>query len=197
MYIYIYTYICTYVHSYFDLTSFRLICWVYLQNFALIAWRSDPVSAAMQLWHHLGVIDFDVVLLVKRRPAPVESRRAGLRGGKPEEGTHSSPDENRPSNDQSGAPDSGTDRPDSDSNAESEHQAHNGAMCTTWPGGSVEDNEMQNCQGGYDPCPIDHTGWETHTAPGHGYQRSFAVPSEPLHRASHANDNSCGPSFLT
>ncbi|DBA82749.1 hypothetical protein WJX77_007341 [Trebouxia sp. C0004] len=131
------------------------------------------------------------------RPAPIESRRAGLRGGKPEEGTHSSPDENRPSNDQSGAPDSGTDRPDSDSNAESEHQAPSGVMCTTWPGGSMDDNEMQNGQGDYNPCPVGHTGWGAHTAASHGYQRSFAVPSEPLNRASHANDNSCGPSYLT
>lgn len=56
------------------------------------------------------------------RLAPVESRRAGLRGGKPLDAPQASPDENRPSNDQSGAEDF-NDRADSEDGEASEYQA--------------------------------------------------------------------------
>ena len=56
------------------------------------------------------------------RLAPVESRRAGLRGGKPLDAPQASPDENRPSNDQSGAEDF-QERADSEDDEASEQQA--------------------------------------------------------------------------
>ena len=56
------------------------------------------------------------------RLAPIESRRAGLRGGKPLDAPQASPDENRPSNDQSGAEEF-NDRADSEDGEASEYQA--------------------------------------------------------------------------
>ncbi len=127
------------------------------------------------------------------RPAPIESRRAGLRGGKPEEATHSSPDENRPSNDQSGALESDPDRPQSDSNAESEHQAANGFTHDAYEAGndSFDDSRVQDGDEHYQHA------WGQGMAGGSVYQRSFAVHAEPLSHVPHAHGNAATPSFFT
>lgn len=133
------------------------------------------------------------------RPPPIESRRAGLRGGKPEEATHSSPDENRPSNDQSGAPEAGTDRPESDSNAESEHQAANGITNGAYDepeDDRSEDSAMQDGEAQYQHEQVDQHGWGQAIASVPVYQRSFAV-TEPSSHVPHANGNSTTPSFFT
>lgn len=144
------------------------------------------------------------MLLYLCRPPPIESRRAGLRGGKPEEQTHSSPDENRPSNDQSGVPKAGSDQPESGSNAESENQAdahmasrphsfENGISNAPETYGEVQDdcNGQQNVhmQNGY------HAGWNHNAAP--MYQRSFAVGVEPMTTAPYTNANGTNHTFFT
>ena len=117
-----------------------------------------------------------------------------MRGGKPEEAAHYSPDENRPSNEQSGAPEQGTDRPEPDSNAESELQAANG-WATSAPANSNA-AYAQHGDSGY-PSDLYASGWGPSVAAGSVYQRSFAVHNERVSQAQQPNSHGTTPAFFT
>lgn len=59
--------------------------------------------------------------------------------------------------------------------------------------------DMQNQPEPYDPYSVNQGRWDASTVAGHGhgYQRSFAVPSEHLSHVPHANGQSVTPSFFT
>ena len=140
------------------------------------------------------------------RPPPIESRRAGLRGGKPEEQTHSSPDENRPSNDQAGTQEADTEGHGSGSNADSRQQA------ATEPAGggvSLEDDRPEvsepydNMQdnGGDGHQEYMHNGhhalWSSGAAAPSMFHRSFAVGVEPVHTVPCMKPGDTNHSFFT
>lgn len=140
------------------------------------------------------------------RPPPIESRRAGLRGGKPEEQAHCSPDENRPSNDQAGTLEAGTDGPGSGSNADSTQQAAaepaNGGVRfeddrpeVSASYGNMQDDDgdghQQYMQNGH------HALWSSSAAAPPMFHRSFAVGVEPAHNVPYMQPGDTNPSFLT
>lgn len=115
----------------------------------------------------------------------MESRRAGLRGAKPEEAAHSSPDENRPSNEQSGAPEADMERQEPESNAESEAQA-----ASVWTNGAHDQQDAGSyCNAGYQMEENGRT-WGHSAAGLPAYQRSFAVLTDPASQ----RPNNAGPS---
>ena len=130
------------------------------------------------------------------RLPPIESRRAGLRGGKLEEPLHYSPDENRPFNEQSGMPEPGLSRADSGHHAafheleDDSHQLSHSHEYADACGGNdstametldevqdtAQDGHMQN------GC---HREWDQQGDP--MYQRSFAVRMDPVRNAPHVD----------
>ena len=124
----------------------------------------------------------------------MESRRAGLRGGKPEEAAHYSPDENRPSNEQSGAPEQGSDRLEPDSNAESEFQAANG-----WAADAHANSHAAYAQHDGAGHSNDQyaNGWGQNGAAGPVYQRSFAVVNERVNHGQQPNSHVTTSAFFT
>ena len=138
------------------------------------------------------------------RLPPIESRRAGLRGGKPEEQNHSSPDENRPSNDQAGSLEAGPDELGSGSHADSRQQAAAEPVGgdISFGGGRPEVSEQYNeaqdfgdddhqeyMQNGH------HAVWDSSAAAPSMFHRSFGV--EPVHNAPCMKDGDTHHSFFT
>lgn len=139
------------------------------------------------------------------RPPPIESRRAGLRGGKPEEQTHSSPDENRPSNDQATTLEAGTDGPGSDSNADSRQQAaaepgNNATFLDGRPEASEPYDNMQDnaCDGHQEYMQNGHHAlWSSNVAAPPMLHRSFAVGVDPVHTVPYTKPGDTNHSFFT
>lgn len=128
-----------------------------------------------------------------------------MRGGKPEEQTHSSPDENRPSNDQAGTLEAGTDEPGSGSNADFRHQA---AAEPADGGVSLEDgrpeasepfDNMQDKDGDAQEYMHNerHALWSSSAAAPPIYHRSFSVGVEPGHTVSYLKPGDTNHSFFT
>ena len=138
------------------------------------------------------------------RPPPIESRRAGLRGGKPEEQAHSSPDENRPSNEQSGALEAEGDRLESGSNAEPEQQAgaDMASRSHTLENDRSEESDVyddvdEQAHHSIHVQPGYHTGWGHTVNAGAAYQRSFPVGLEPTNTLPHTASNGIHHSYFT
>lgn len=138
------------------------------------------------------------------RPPPIESRRAGLRGGKPEEQTHSSPDENRPSNDQAGSLEAGPDELGSGSHADSRQQAAAEPVSgdISFGGGRPEVSEHYNeVQDADDDDHQEymqnrhHAVWSSSAAAPPLFQRSFGI--EPVYAAPGMKDGDTHHSFFT
>ncbi|KAL3157904.1 hypothetical protein ABBQ32_012312 [Trebouxia sp. C0010 RCD-2024] len=142
------------------------------------------------------------------RPPPIESRRAGLRGGKPEEQAHSSPDENRPSNDQAGAQEASTDGAGSGSHAES-HQQPGPELAGGDARYHVEDfrpdvseygDEMQddaNDRSYMQDSHDHHAVWGSHAAAAPMFHRSFAVGNEPVTAVPYVKSGETHHSYFT
>ena len=137
-----------------------------------------------------------------RRPPPIESRRAGLRGVKPEEQAHSSPDENRPSNDQAGIPEAGMDGPRSGSNAESRQQAADelAGGAVRFEGESEAYDEMQDDDGDDNQEYVQnghHAQWGSGAAAAPMFHRSFAVGVETVNTVPYMSPGDTNHTFFT
>ena len=141
----------------------------------------------------------------ERRPPPVEGRRAGLRGVKPDEQNHSSPDENRPFNDQAGTLEAGTDGPGSGSNADSRQAAAEPAV----DGIGFEDDRLEVSEPHDNMRDADGDGHQEYMHNGHHapwnstavarplLHRSFAVGVEPVQTVPYMKPGDTSHSFFT
>lgn len=143
------------------------------------------------------------------RPPPIESRRAGLRGGKPEEQAHYSPDENRPSNDQAGDLEAPMDGAGAGSNAESHQQAtaelagdddryQDSRADVSDYYDQMQDDAEDNpgyLQDGHD----QYAAWSSHVAPAPMFHRSFAVGVEsgPVNAVPYVKTGDINGSYFT
>ena len=128
-----------------------------------------------------------------------------MRGGKPDEQTHSSPDENRPSNDQAATLEADTDGPGSGSNADSRQAAAEPAG-----GGFNFEDDRPEMSEPYDNMPDNdgdehqeymqnehHALWRSSAAAPPLFHRSFAVGVDPGHTVPYTKPGDTDHSFFT